>query len=151
MLYPRSWQYAMRILLQLARMAPGEQRSARTIAGEIGVPSAYTAKIVSTLAAARLVRSRRGPRGGLMLARPAREISLHDVVQAVGSQGSIGECILGFRECSDLVPCPVHSTWATMREQLRDKLLDRSLEDFAGLVSDPSAKRPARGPSKATP
>ena len=145
MLYSRSWQYAVRILLHLAQLEPGERQSARTIAGDIGIPAPYASKILSTLANARLVRSQRGPRGGVMIARPAREILLQDVVAAVGEESAMSECVLGFSACSDVTPCPVHVVWAQMRQDLRSRLLSRTLEDFReSTASTPAVKPPGR-------
>lgn len=130
MLYSRTWQYSLRILLHLARLAPGEQASARDVARITGIPGPFAGKVLSALAAAGLVRSRRGPHGGVMLARRASSISLLDVASALGEDAAISECILGFRACSDVTPCPIHPAWKRMREDLRESLLDRNLAEF---------------------
>ena len=91
----------------------------------------FAGKVLSALAAAGLVRSRRGPHGGVMLARRASSISLLDVASALGEDAAISECILGFHACSDVTPCPIHPAWKRMREDLRESLLDRNLAEFA--------------------
>jgi Rrf2 family protein len=57
-------------------------------AGEIaetyGLPTAYAAKVMSQLARSRILRSDRGPRGGFQLARAAEDITLLEVIEAVG-------------------------------------------------------------------
>jgi len=141
MLYSRSWQYAVRILLHLAQLEPGERRSASTIAETIGIPAPYASKIVSTLANAGLVRSQRGPRGGVMIARPAREILIEDIVHALGEDAAMTECILGFSECSDGTPCAIHGVWGQMRQELSSSLLNRTLEEFRATAALPGTRR----------
>ena len=69
MLFSRNWQYAVRILVHLSHLEPGEQESAKTIAERVGIPGPYAGKILTALSSARLVRSKRGPGGGVMLAK----------------------------------------------------------------------------------
>ena len=85
-------------------LEPGEQRSAREVARQAGIPEAYASKLLGSLTGARLVRSQRGPGGGVMLARPASRIALIDVAAAVGEEGRLAACILGFPECSSDAP-----------------------------------------------
>jgi Rrf2 family protein len=144
-IYNRYWQYGMRILIALGAVAPGERVSAATVARKTGVPAAFASKILSRLAAAGLVTGRRGPRGGVALARPASAIRIREVVSAVGEDETLSGCVLGLKQCSDRTPCPVHAIWAGMKANLQTALLDRSLADFAEI--EPPASRPA-GPRR---
>jgi Rrf2 family protein len=137
MMYTRYWQYGMRILLGLAALEPDTRISAAEIARRTGVPAAFASKILGRLTQARLVTSRRGPGGGVALARAASAIRVRDLVHAVGEEGALAGCILGFSECSDTTPCPVHDIWKEMRANLKNVLLDRSIEDFARLQKGP--------------
>lgn len=120
----------MRILLRLSQMEPGELTSADQVARMADVPAPYASKLLSQLAAAGLVRARRGPRGGVMLGRSPREISLMDVMDAVGEAETVRACFLGFQDCNESVQCPMHSVWKGVRATLADALLDRTLADF---------------------
>lgn len=85
--------YALLTLAELARrQAPSpsddgnaDRRGMRAgeISDALGLPSAYTAKILTQLTRAGILGSGRGPRGGFFLARGPREISLLEVVDAV--------------------------------------------------------------------
>ena len=56
---------------------------AARVSKEYGIPLEYLLKILQQLVRANVLRSKRGPRGGFFLARPAETISLLEVVEAV--------------------------------------------------------------------
>src|SRR5256885_17031516 len=76
--------YATRAVLGLARHFP-KQTALRVedLAAEQGVPANYLAQILIELKAQGIARSVRGKEGGYLLARPAAEISLGDVLRAI--------------------------------------------------------------------
>jgi Rrf2 family protein len=76
--------YAIRALAELA--AADDPRTATQIAAARSIPKTFLTVILSELVRAGLVRSRRGRIGGYVLARPAEEIAIADVVSAVGDQ-----------------------------------------------------------------
>ena len=74
-------EYALLALVHLGRQSPDEYLSVQAIATSQGIPPKFLEQILLTLKRARHVRSQRGPRGGYCLARPAREISLAEIVR----------------------------------------------------------------------
>lgn len=84
-------EYALHCLLWL--VAPQEQRpSSRDLADIQGVPPAFVAKIFSKLEKAGIVEASGGIRGGYRLARPAADISVLDVVDAVEGKKALFDC-----------------------------------------------------------
>jgi Rrf2 family protein len=77
--------YAIRALAELATAS--EPLTAEQIADARQIPKTFLTVILSQLGRAGLVRSRRGRIGGYLLARTPAEISIADVVAAVGSSG----------------------------------------------------------------
>src|ERR1700760_2097082 len=76
--------YACRALLSLAlHTSETGPTSVRDIAERTGLPQPYLEQILLALKGAGLVRSKRGVGGGYVLARPASEISLAQIVSAV--------------------------------------------------------------------
>jgi Rrf2 family protein len=71
------------------------------------VPSDYLAKVLNHLAQAGLVHAHRGRRGGFTLARPAAEVTVLDVVNAVDPLRRIEACPLGLDDHSEHL-CPLH-------------------------------------------
>jgi Rrf2 family protein len=80
-MFSNTQEYALRAMAQLAR----EDGSATTagIAKAANVPPAYLAKVMQDLRRAGLTNTQRGPAGGVSLAKPAKKISLLDVIEAV--------------------------------------------------------------------
>jgi Rrf2 family protein len=129
----RQTDYACRILLHLALHEPGGKVTAAAIAEQRLIPRSLIGRIVSQLSAAGLVKTSRGTDGGMVLSRPAAEISLLDVVQAMEGPVSLNGCVLDPRSCPLMAVCSVHETWcraheglvATLREATFDKLAAR--------------------------
>ncbi|GAA1254782.1 Rrf2 family transcriptional regulator [Janibacter melonis] len=123
--------YAVRALLSLVAAQDGRPVSVEQLSGEQELPRKFLEAIVADLRRAGLVTSRRGAAGGYLLARPADEISVGDVIRAV--DGPLAE-IRGQRP-QDLVytgsaqRLPV--VWVALRAALRDVLDDTSLAAIA--------------------
>ena len=74
-------EYALLALVHLVRHADEGYLSVQSIAEEQGIPPKYPEQILLTLKRARYVRSFKGQHGGYCLARPAREITLAEVIR----------------------------------------------------------------------
>ena len=147
LLYSRTCQHALRAMERLAaaeRGRPGALSSLAALAGQIGVSPAALAQIVARLRRAGLLTARRGPSGGVRLARRATEISVLEVVRAVDGTDLEGRCILGFPACGDETPCPAHPVWKEARAMLEARLESRSLADLARSVAHKNAAVSAR-------
>lgn len=125
MLYSHTAELAIRAALYLALQPPGRLSTVHAIAAGTGLPKSYLAKIVRKLADAGLVRSFRGPGGGIELGRAPEEISLWALVSAVDGSGDLRECVLGAKMCTSGKPCPLHVQWAPLREKMQ-KMLDET-------------------------
>ena len=96
-----------------------------------GIPPAYLSKILHKLGQSGLITAKRGAYGGYALSRPARKISLLDVVEAVKGRPTKPACLIGLSECSDEHPCPAHEFWKKERERIWKKLSHLNLRDAA--------------------
>jgi Rrf2 family nitric oxide-sensitive transcriptional repressor len=99
-------EYALRVMVYLASL-DGRQATISQIAEATRVPEGYLAKVLRNLALAELVRSQRGPQGGSVLARSAREITVFDAIQAVDPIQRITSCPLGIKG-HGVNLCPLH-------------------------------------------
>lgn len=84
--------YAVVLMTAAARRAAGERLSATALSEETGVPLPTAQKLMGQLASASLLVSHRGAGGGFSLARPASEISLADIVEAVEGPIAMTQC-----------------------------------------------------------
>jgi Rrf2 family protein len=131
MILTRASEYAIRCVLFLATREPDEVVSRRTICREMDIPTQFLSKIAQRLARVGLIEIRQGARGGYLLARPAGEISLLDVIEAVEGEVFLNQCLMRPDSCARSPHCPVHQVWRQAREGLRQVL---GGADFASLA-----------------
>ncbi len=126
----RDGEYGVRALLHLSA-DPLAFSDTNEISKAQDVPANYLAKIMQQLARQNLVRSRRGPRGGYALARPARSITLRQVIEAVEGPIFLNVCLIRKGECSRDDVCPVHDVWRKAQRRLFEVLDSATMEDLA--------------------
>ena len=138
MMFSTKAEYGVRVMVELARRSGGDPIPLAEIAERGGLPLAYLEHLVARLRKAGLVDSRRGSRGGYMLARPPAEITMAEVVQAL--EGSIApiECIsqapdgsiVCSRESDPGHACPTKLLWTRVRLAIVRTLQETTLADL---------------------
>jgi Rrf2 family protein len=158
MMFSTKAEYGVRVMVELARRAGGEPIPLAEIAANDGLPLAYLEHLVARLRKAGLVDSRRGSRGGYMLARPSREITMAEVVEAL--EGSIApiECIsqaadgsivcsreIGSRAPAGSEPhaCPTKLLWTRVRFSIVNTLRETTLADLLASPTLPGERASA--------
>ena len=127
----RQTDYACRIMLHLAMHEPGGRLTARAIAEQRLIPQSIVRRVVAQLSVAGLVKTSRGNEGGMVLARPAAEISLLDVLQAVEGAVSLNACVEDPAGCPLSPACPVHETWCKIHQGLIAELQQATFDKLA--------------------
>jgi Rrf2 family protein len=89
---PASTEWVLHCATTLAQLDPGASASTAQLAEYYDLPPAYLAKQLKALVRAGLLAATTGPRGGFRLARPAAEITLLQIVEAVDGTSSPYEC-----------------------------------------------------------
>lgn len=114
----RQADYAIRAVLYLARLGPHGRAITAQIAREQQIPPTFLAKIVSQLSAAEVVRAIRGANGGVALARPAEEITLLELVEAIDGPITLNSCMNDSTSCPLSSGCPVCNVWREAQTML---------------------------------
>ena len=127
----RQADYAIRAVLYLSRLGPNQRAATSTVAQEQRIPPSFLAKIISQLSIAGLLHTSRGARGGVSLARDAKEISLLDVVEAIDGPILLNECVGENGTCTFEDKCPLHSIWCEAQVDLVKRL---KVAKFDGLA-----------------
>lgn len=91
----RKADYALLAVAYMARLKKGELASIGRIATAQSIPREFLAKILKELTMAGILVSFRGVTGGYRLARPARDISFLDVIEAMEGPVRINLCVEG--------------------------------------------------------
>ena len=135
-------EYGIRALLELAlRVGDGYIQSAE-IATARNVPENYLYQLLITLRKAGLIRSRRGPQGGHMLARPPERISLAEAIRALEGPLAPTSCSQDetYDECEFNEQCVVRDVWRRVTAAT-EKILEETT--FAELAQSEREKRSA--------
>jgi Rrf2 family protein len=105
-MFSQTVEYALRAVAHLAYEAPNP-RTTEQVAEATRVPPAYLSKVLQALSRGGIVRSQRGVGGGISLARPAEELTILEVVNAVEPIQRIKTCPLGLKSHGVRL-CPLH-------------------------------------------
>lgn len=138
----RRADYGIRAGLALARLEGEARVSARRIAESERIPPAFVAQVMTDLVQAGIADGIVGRVGGYRLSRPADEISILDVIEAVEGDTRRRTCVLRGGACRASGTCDVHEVFASAQEEMLGRLARSSLADIvtAGLTS--AAARP---------
>ena len=121
--------YAVRAAVELA--AAGDLLTAEQIAQAQSIPVNFLENILRDLRRAGIVESRRGQAGGYVLARPAPDISLADVIRAVegplANVRGVSADALVYRGSA----AKLRDVWVALRASIRSVLEQVTLEDVA--------------------
>ncbi len=133
----RSCIYAIKIMIYLALQQKHGTGyvGVSAVSEAIDSPRHFTAKILQQLSKAKLIASQRGPNGGFYLSAES-EVSLADIVRVIDGNELFDGCILGFKECSDLRPCPAHQKFKSVRDHVKGALLTTRVEELRQIVED---------------
>lgn len=125
----RLTDYATVVLTVLAA-APDAVLSASGLAERAGLEAPTVAKVLKPLAAAGLVQAFRGATGGYRLARPARDISLVEIVEAMEGPLAMTECSVHDGQCDIEQSCGARANWRRINDVVADALRRVSLADM---------------------
>ncbi len=127
----RQADYAVRAMVYLAQRGANQRASTGQIAKEKSIPPSFLAKIVSQLSVAGLLQTSRGARGGVSLAKPAEDISLLDVVEAIDGPILLNDCVAESNACDYNDSCPLKPVWCDAQKMLLDHLSKANFAQFA--------------------
>ncbi len=104
----------------MATLPPDEYVPVHDIAEKLDISFHFLAKILQALTHRGILKSFRGPHGGVALARPADDISLDELIEAVDGPRSFDGCLMGLPGCGVEKPCPLHEQWEKTQQSISD-------------------------------
>lgn len=120
--------YGLRVLMRLAG-EPGRAFTAAELAAEFAISRNHLAKVISALAGAGYLETRRGGKGGAALARPAALIRLGDVVARLEADQALVECFASGNACTLTPRCRLKARLARAESAFLDDLNRSTLAD----------------------
>jgi Rrf2 family protein len=105
--------------------------SAREIAEQYDIPIELLAKVLQRLVRTGLLASTQGTRGGYTLSRPAKTISVADVIQAIDGPFTVTACSTDNNDCEQYSKCSVRDPLWQIRERIVAALGTVTLSEMA--------------------
>ena len=132
-MFSKACEYGIKAAIFIALKSEEDSRvSLNEIGQGINSPIAFTAKILQKLTKANIVDSIKGPTGGYEIKKNnASQIWLSQIVNAIDGDSIYNGCGLGFQNCNDEKPCPVHHKFKIVRNKLKQLLENTSLLDLS--------------------
>lgn len=143
-------RYAIRMMADIARYGAESPVPLKDVAERQALSKLYLSQLATPLRNASLLKSVWGNKGGYVLARPAREISLREVIESVDGPIGVIDCVLDPATCDRMEYCECIGVWRDINGAIT-KILERySLQDLIdrgeplgrdGLACFPQARR----------
>jgi Rrf2 family cysteine metabolism transcriptional repressor len=123
-------RYATRAMIDLAQHYGKAPVLLREISARQGISLRYLEQIVSSLIAASLLTSTRGPKGGVMLARPPQKIKLSEVIQVMEGPIAPVDCVEDPGACTRAHLCAARDVWTDLARAMHGVLESTTLQDL---------------------
>lgn len=123
-------QYAVRAMVNLNLHSNGSPVSLREIAQRENISLTYLEQLFVKLRRGRIVKSVRGPGGGYLLARPAYEIQVDEIIDSVEESLVPVSCMDQKHGCVCSDHCVTHNVWQGLGEKIREFLASITLEQL---------------------
>jgi len=128
----RNTDYALRLMVNLARKKGNGSVSASTLASEEDVSYQLACKLMQKLHGAGLVASRMGPKGGFELTRPPSQISLLEMIEAIQGRMGLNRCLLSSAVCPRRDGCPVRVRLDKLQRNIKRRFESITLGQLSG-------------------
>ncbi|HSH51217.1 MAG TPA: Rrf2 family transcriptional regulator [Bacteroidales bacterium] len=138
-------KYAIRAVIYLS-LNGGEEKKIgiKKISEDLDIPTPFLGKILQTLAKNKLLKSTKGPHGGFGLAKPAKDITLLNIVEIIDGLDFFNTCLIGLRTCKptahDDVQCPIHHKYEPISMQIYDLFNSETIENLKNEIEASEGK-----------
>ena len=120
-------QYAVRAMVSLSLNAGDAPMALKDISAREGISLTYLEQLFVKLRRGKIVKSVRGPGGGYLLARPAQEIQVDEIIDSVEESLVPVSCMDAKKGCACDDHCVTHNVWHGLGERIRTFLASRSI------------------------
>ncbi len=124
-------RYGARLVLDIALHGNGDPVRITDVAERQNISFKYLEKLTIVLKRAGYLISKRGPRGGHMLARPLDRISIGEIVRVLEDDYSLTRCVATGMVCTRYSNCLMYDVWREASQAMMEKLDSISLADLA--------------------
>jgi Rrf2 family iron-sulfur cluster assembly transcriptional regulator len=127
----RTGEYGLRGLLFLTKQPTDRIFLVSEVSRAQRITATYPAKIFQRLSKTGLLKSTRGLNGGFNPGKPAKEITMKQVIEALEGPIVLNRCLLRQREYDEEESCPLHEVFEEAQEKFLEALDRTTIEDLA--------------------
>ncbi len=129
MRFAKTTEYGIRVMIYIGKHRQ-TWHSVHALHRRLDIPYKYLARLMRDLTRAGLLEVLHGKDGGYRLKGALSEIYLYQVVGVIEGLDNLERCILGFEECNENEPCPLHEAWLPFRKGIKELLYNTTLQEL---------------------
>ena len=138
-------KYGIRAVIYLALNSEKKNRiGIKEISEELNIPTPFLGKILQMLAKNKILTSSKGPNGGFSLRRPAKDITLLNIIEIIDGLALFEDCLIGLSTCSvnahNDVQCPTHRKFLPISKQIFDLFNTETVQILADEIKKSNGK-----------
>jgi Rrf2 family protein len=131
-MFNKETEYALRGLVYIqTRNMQGARPGIDEIAREIEAPRFFTAKILHHLVKMGFLMSIKGKGGGFFIDQERPELTIKELISALGNDKIISSCGFGLKNCNPGNPCPLHEQYAPIRDAIDKLVSNETIQSLA--------------------
>jgi Rrf2 family protein len=124
----KKMEYALNALYYMIEKGKNSPCSVKEISAGMEIPEKFLFHILKSLEKARIVFSKKGPKGGYVLLKSAKEINFKEVVEAVEGQIDLVDCTKGENMCPRQKKCPFSPAWNSIKRKVENIFEEMTLD-----------------------
>jgi len=130
--FKKETEYALRALAYIKlQNLKGRRPGIIEIATEIETPQSFTAKILQRMVKHGFVVSLKGINGGFFFDIEKDDLPLKKVIVSIEGDSLFCGCGFGLKHCDENNPCPLHFSYAPIREAINNLVSDETIQGLA--------------------
>ncbi len=135
-MFSTSCHYGLQAMLYIAMHSSDDSNvELKVIAEDQNIPKHFLSKILQQLVKSDLLQSMKGPTGGFRLVKHPEDVRLIEIIEAIDGLGVFNKCGIGFKQCNDEKPCPIHDEYKKVRADVENLFKSKNLQDMVDDVN----------------
>lgn len=131
-MFKKETEYALRALAYIKlQNLKGRRPGIAEIASEIETPQSFTAKILQRMVKQGFVESLKGINGGFYFDTAKEDLPLKKVIVSIEGDSLFSGCGFGLKHCDENNPCPLHFSYAPIRDAIEKLVNDETIQSLA--------------------
>lgn len=127
----RAADYAVRVMIHLATLAPENRALLPALAQACAAPESFLSKVMQALVRRGLIASRRGKQGGFSILPRGYDATMREVIEAIDGPICLNVCLNDGKDCKRKSWCPAHPVWARAQRAMVDVLMSVTVSAMA--------------------